>query len=128
MTTTFNPLEKRRHPRRIVRERYAVAVYTEEILATSGEPIPGIVTDISISGLGIILDAPVPGNMKVIIELNGRYIQGKLQCRVAWCGKLPSAGRVIKVRSNSSSWRVGLEIVPRSPDESKFLESIVKML
>lgn len=124
--TNAKQQERRDQGRRVVHERFRVLICTQDGVAGGAKPIVGVVTDISYSGMGIIADTNLRPGMKVVLRLQGRFLEGDIQAEVRWSNPLPTAGKVLK--AVEFPWRLGLKITPGSEEETELLRSILRAM
>ena len=133
------PIERRTELRRIVHERFNASL---SVIANNestddnkhavkpGVSVSGVVTDISESGIGLVLDGSCAPGQEVSVHIVAQNEEGDIKARVAWVRELPSRGNVIKLGAPRTAWRVGLEVIREAAPgpQAEFIVHLLKTL
>lgn len=121
--------DKRKKKRNVVFGRYPVFVRTVEMKNADLAPIPGMLTDISRSGLGLVLGTRIaPGSGITVIMRKGNSAQEiQLEGQAVWVNPLPSTGHIIKPGAQSlETWRIGVKLNTEDADQNAIIEDLIK--
>jgi hypothetical protein len=89
---------RRARVRRVVYSPFTIAIYTSGSgRKNSASAIYGIVTDVSLAGVGLILEQPLKAGTSVRAFIRGDNTEGEVTGTIAWC------------RAVAESWRAGLD-------------------
>lgn len=105
-------------------------ITTKEMEASNTPPVSAILTDLSRSGLGLILSEPISPGIDVQVILQAPSAQEKrIEGRAIWNHVLPSTGHIIKPNSHCSEfWRVGLRLDEKKNEQCQLIELLLKQL
>lgn len=106
----------RKEPRRVVHKMHHIAI---------DEKNPGVVLDISPSGLGVMCEVQLEAQHNVVLNIKGKA--DHLEALVAWCKLVPVSGNVIKAKT-PFRWRAGLKFNFRSDQDRELVEKLVQSL
>jgi hypothetical protein len=89
---------RRARVRRVVYSPFTIAIYTSgSARKNSSSAVYGIITDVSLAGVGLILEQPIKPGTSVRAFIRGDNSEGEVTGTIAWC------------RAVAESWRAGLD-------------------
>lgn len=94
------------------------------------DPIPGYITNINETGIGmgLLSTERIPPLTRIQINLEQLSFSATVIAMVRWCGPLPSTGVVIKDKAPDMKWRLGVEVINPSEEQKKMLKRVVQAL
>ena len=121
-TTTPPHPHQRREPRYLVREKAKVTIK----LSNSDATPTGYVSDLSLNGLGLMLDGYISSFEEITIKIQFGVHTFEVAGAVAWTMETPTSGKIIK--ENSLPWRVGVALKHATVEQKQNAQMLLDKL
>lgn len=113
---------QRREPRYLAREKAKVTIKLNNSDATP----TGYVSDLSLNGLGLMLDGYISSFEEITIKIQFGTNTFEMAGAVAWTMETPTSGKIIK--ENSLPWRVGVALKHATVEQKQNAQMLLDKL